>query len=67
MPMDELIRGIEQMGTENMQDLLDAVTRRFRQLYPGYSLLILSLPENDPEERKKQLDSAWKLIQQTQQ
>lgn len=34
MPMDEIIRAIEQTDAENMQDMLQATMKRYRELYP---------------------------------
>ena len=55
MSMDEIIRAIEMMDAENMQDILDAVMARHRELYPGDSLVILALPKNQPEQWDKLL------------
>ena len=62
MPMDEVIRGISETDSENMQDLLDAVIARYQQLYPNFSLVILTLPKDDLVERERQLRQAWELL-----
>lgn len=49
MSMDEVIRAIEMVDAENMQDVLDAVMARHRELYPDDNLVILSLPKREPE------------------
>ena len=36
MPMDELIRAIGQVDAENIQDLVNAVIGRYRELYPQW-------------------------------
>ena len=63
MPMDEVIRAVERMDGENMQDLLDAVMRRYHQLFPTHSLIMLTLPENAPEERERQWQEDWEQLQ----
>ncbi len=42
MPMDEVIRAIEQTDIENMQDVIQAAMRRYRELYPEWKILFLS-------------------------
>ena len=42
MPMDEIIRAIEQTDIENMQDLLQATMKRYRELYPDWKIQFLS-------------------------
>ena len=42
MPVDEIIRAIEQTDAENMQDLLQATMKRYRELYPDWKILFLS-------------------------
>ena len=63
MPMDEVIRGIERMDSENLQDLLDAVVARYQQLNPDYTLALISLPRNDREERSRQLRKTVELLE----
>ena len=62
MPMDEVIHAIERAGTEDMQDILDVVVKRYRMLYPNYSFAIISLPKYDKEEQIKQLESVLQMI-----
>ena len=42
MPMDEVIRAIEQTDAENIQDVMQAVMRRYKELYPEWRMLFLS-------------------------
>lgn len=42
MPMDEVIRAIEQTDIENMQDLLQATMKRYRELYPQWEIMFIS-------------------------
>lgn len=65
MPMDEVIREIEQMDSENMQDVLDALMRRYRKVFPGYSLLILTL-QDDPRNRSEQLAEITGMLEKMQ-
>jgi hypothetical protein len=47
--MDEVIRAIEKLDPENMQDVLDAVEKRHRKLYPKWEFVMLSLPKDHRE------------------
>ena len=49
MYMDELIRSIENVDAENVQDLVDALRKRYEQLYPNLTLVMLALPKDDPD------------------
>lgn len=42
MPMDEVIRAIERADVEDIQDLLQATMKRYRELYPEWKILYLS-------------------------
>ena len=42
MPIDEVIRVIEQVDEENIQDIISAVINRYRELYPNWRFLFLS-------------------------
>ena len=53
MPMDEVIRGIEQTDVENMQDLLQATLKRYRELYPDWKILFLSAKPDATDEISK--------------
>ena len=53
MPMDEIIRAIERADTENMQDLLQATIKRYRELYPEWKILFLSARADATDEVSK--------------
>ena len=44
--MDEVIRAIEQTDTENIQDVMQAAMKRYRELYPDWKMIFLSAPVN---------------------
>lgn len=58
MPTDELIRAIEQTDPENLQDILDAVICRYRELNPGWEFFYFS---RDPRRPLTQLEE--KILQ----
>ena len=53
MPMDEVIRAIEQTDVENMQDVIQATMKRYRELYPDWKILFLSAPVDASNENSK--------------
>ena len=53
MPMDEVIRAIEQTDVEDMQDLLQATMKRYRELYPEWRMLFLSAKADATDERSQ--------------
>lgn len=61
--MDEVIKLINGIDTEYMQDLLDAVRKRHRDLYPDWELVIISLPRKKPEEWEDRMKQALAMEQ----
>ena len=53
MPMDEVIRAIEQTDVENMRDVLQATMKRYRELYPDWKILFLSAKADATDERSQ--------------
>lgn len=53
MPMDEVIRAIGQTDADNIQDVLDAAMKRYRELYPKWKMLFLSVQSDAPDARSK--------------
>ena len=53
MEMDEVIRGIEQTGIENMQDVMQAAMKRYRELYPEWKILFLSAQVGAADDKSK--------------
>lgn len=55
MSMDEVIRAIEQTDAENIQDVMQAAMRRYRELYPQWRMLFLSADLNASDERSQKI------------
>ena len=51
MPMDEVIRAIERADMEDIQDVVQAVIGRYRELYPQWEILFLAADTNATDER----------------
>lgn len=55
MPMDEVIRAIEQADSENIQDILQIAIRRYRDLYPQWRMMFISADRNAMDENSQKL------------
>lgn len=53
MPMDEVIRAIEQTDGENIQDVIQAAMKRYRELYPQWRMLCMSAQVDASDARSK--------------
>ena len=53
MPIDEVIRTIEKTDIENLQDILQALMGRYRELYPQWRILFVSAQADAADERSK--------------
>lgn len=63
MPMDEVICAIERADSENIQDLLDAVFRRYRELYPNWKMLFLSANQDNPDKNNQKMCMLIDLVE----
>lgn len=52
-----LIECIESATDREIQDIMDAVGTRFRQLHPDWEILYLACPKNDQLLRQQTLDA----------
>ena len=55
MPMDEVIRAIEQADSENIQDILQIAIRGYRDLYPQWRMMFISADRNAMDENSQKL------------
>ena len=55
MPMDEVIRAIEQTDMENMQDVIQAAIGRYRELYPDWEIIFISANTKATDECSQEL------------
>ena len=51
---EALIRRIEGADDREMEAILGALQRRYKCLFPGWSVSLLSVPTGDAERRKEQ-------------
>ena len=55
MPMDEVIRAIEQTDMENMQDVIHAAIGRYRELCPDWEIIFISANTKATDECSQEL------------
>ena len=56
-----LLQRIREAKTEDIQDILQAVLERYRELYPDWDISILSLDKR--EDRNEQLERTVALLE----
>ena len=52
LPMDMILAQIDMADESQTDTLLQKLIRHYHQIHPETELITLSLPRNDPEERK---------------
>ena len=61
MEMPELITAIEQADGYIIDEIISALQRRCRNLYPDEEIIYLSLPRHDHKERRRILESILRM------
>jgi len=56
MELQTLITAIEQADGLTIDEIIDALRRRYQKLYPDEEIIFLSLPRNDRSERRRILE-----------
>ena len=46
-----VLKDINQLSTDELDELIQALSQRYAQLHPGWEIAILTLPKDDPVER----------------
>lgn len=57
-----VLDGIRQASSYELDDMVNAVRQRYAELFPDWEILFLSLPKNDPAERRKCLDETITML-----
>ncbi len=57
----DIYNKIQEIGTDEIQDILQAVLRRYNQLYPNWEISIISIEKG--KDREAQLDRAIALLE----
>ncbi|MBQ9148040.1 MAG: hypothetical protein IJX69_00555 [Oscillospiraceae bacterium] len=53
---------IEQADDDAISQIIQAVIRRYKQVYPGWEVVFLSLPRDNAEERRRQLNELIEFL-----
>ena len=56
MTKQEVLKYINQVGTGEIADILDAAMGRYRALYPGWEITYCAAEKNDLQARQRILD-----------
>ena len=62
MELKELCNSVSKMEYDDLMLVLDAVILRWRQLFADWEIVVASVPKNDPDERRRILEFAIKMI-----
>lgn len=63
--MEQILHKIEQASDAQITEIIQAVIRRYGRVYPNDEICFLSLPRDDPQERRRILDAAVELLRKT--
>lgn len=61
--LEILLTKINQANDIEINQMLDAITARYKKCYPDWEVAFLALPRKDTEQRKVILESAISLMQ----
>ena len=61
MPMDEVICAIEKADSENIQDLINAVFRRYQELFPKWEMVYFALEKEKMKEQREEVLQVLKM------
>ena len=59
--MQALIQTIEQADGELVDEIIQALQRRYQKLYPQWEVMFLSVPREDCEERRRILERIFQM------
>ena len=60
----EILRRIERADDLEIGEVIQAVIRRYQKIYPEWEAIFLTIPRNDPEERKRIMEMILSIEQQ---
>ena len=61
MELYQVIRFIHQADDNEINLIIDALTARYRRLYPDWEVIFAALPLNDMEQRRAMLEQALRV------
>ena len=63
--MEQILSDIQQADSAQLNDIILTVVARYRQLYPGWEVMFLSLPKDDADLRRKTVDRVCALLKES--
>ena len=61
MILDDILQYIHQADDDEINQIIDALTARYKRVYPGWEVIFAALPLNDMERRRTMLEQALKV------
>ena len=62
MVLEEIVHYINQADDIEINQIIDALTQRYKQVYPGWEVAFLAMPLDDPARRQAILELAMRCI-----
>jgi len=59
-----LLSRIEKASETELNEVISKVIQLYSTKYPDQEIMFLSLPKNDPQERKRTLDTMYRILSQ---
>ena len=64
MDMAKLLEEIKKLEDyDDLMVVLKTATARWNDLFPGWDIITISAPRNDPEEKKRVIEAAFEYIE----
>ena len=61
MILEDILQYIHQADDDEINQIIDALTARYKRVYPGWEVIFAALPLNDMERRRTMLEQALKV------
>lgn len=60
--IDDILLAIARSNDEELSQIINAIIQTYSNRYPDEEMIFLSLPQNNPHERKRILDALYGFI-----
>ena len=61
MELNQIIAFIHQADDDEINQIIDALTARYKRVYPGWEVIFAALPLEDTEQRRTMLEQALRI------
>lgn len=65
MELKDVISKIRDANDAEISEMIKAIVQRYEAVYPGWEVLFLSLPKDDPDQRRRYLEAAFGILQKS--